>query len=91
MAGRSSDLGREVYERLATMAEHWSSVGKNLNDAVGAYNKSVASLETRVLVSARKFRDLKVSNDGKEIKDLSPVESQSRVLQAAELLPLNEK
>ncbi|MBK6907348.1 MAG: DNA recombination protein RmuC [Rhodocyclaceae bacterium] len=90
-AEKISDLGREVYERLATMAEHWSSVGKNLNDAVGAYNKSVASLETRVLVSARKFRDLKVSNDGKEIKDLSPVESQSRVLQAAELLPLNEK
>ena len=90
-AEKISDLGREVYERLATMADHWSSVGKNLNDAVGAYNKSVASLETRVLVSARKFRDLKVSSDGKEIKDLTPVESQSRVLQATELLPLSEK
>jgi DNA recombination protein RmuC len=86
-AEQISALGRELYERIGTLAEHWSGVGKNLNDAVSAYNKSVASLESRVLVSARKFRDLKVSSEGKEIRDLTPVESQPRMAQAPELLP----
>jgi hypothetical protein len=54
-AERISQLGRELYERLATMAEHWSRVGKNLGEAVGAYNKSVASMETRVLVPRASF------------------------------------
>ncbi|MDP1982074.1 MAG: DNA recombination protein RmuC [Sulfuritalea sp.] len=52
-AERISLLGRELYERIATVTEHWGRVGKNLGEAVGAYNKSVASMETRVLVSAR--------------------------------------
>jgi probable DNA repair protein len=59
-AERISQLGRELYDRIATVTEHWGRVGKNLGEAVGAYNKSVASMETRVLVSARKFRELKV-------------------------------
>jgi DNA recombination protein RmuC len=66
-AERISQLGRELYERLGTLAEHWGRVGKNLGEAVGAYNKSVASLERRVLVSARKFRELKVAGEDKEI------------------------
>ena len=85
-AERISLLGRELYERIATVAEHWSRVGKNLGEAVGAYNKSVASMETRVLVSARKFRDLKVAGDDKEIPDLGPVEALPREVQAQELL-----
>ncbi len=84
-AERISQLGRELYERLATMAEHWSRVGKNLGEAVGAYNKSVASMETRVLVSARKFRELKAAGEDKEIADLNPVDSLPRELQAPEL------
>jgi DNA recombination protein RmuC len=63
-AERISQLGRELYERIATVTEHWGRVGKNLGEAVGAYNKSVASMETRVLVSARKFRELKVGRRG---------------------------
>ena len=88
-AERISALGRELYERIGTVAEHWSRVGKNLSEAVGAYNKSVASMESRVLVSARKFRDLKVSGaggDDKELPDLNPVESLPRHAQAPELL-----
>src|SRR5438552_11292996 len=46
-----SELGCELFERIATLAGHWKGVGKNLSDAVLAYNKSVGSLETRVLVS----------------------------------------
>ncbi|MCK9388350.1 MAG: DNA recombination protein RmuC [Sulfuritalea sp.] len=85
-AERISLLGRELYERIATVTEHWGRVGKNLGEAVGAYNKSVASMETRVLVSARKFRDLKVAGEDKEIADLNPVEALPREVQAPELL-----
>ena len=86
-AERIRQLGRELYERIATVTEHWSRVGKNLGEAVGAYNKSVASMETRVLVSARKFRELKVASEDKEIGDLNPVEVLPREVQAQELLP----
>ncbi|MCF8178344.1 MAG: DNA recombination protein RmuC [Sulfuritalea sp.] len=89
-AERISILGRELYERLATMAEHWGRVGRNLGEAVGAYNKSVASLESRVLVSARKFRDLKVAGEDREIADLNPVEALPREVQATELLAKDE-
>ena len=85
-AERISLLGRELYDRIATVTEHWGRVGKNLGEAVGAYNKSVASMETRVLVSARKFRDLKVAGEDKEIADLNPVEALPRDVQAPELL-----
>ena len=88
-AERISALGRELYERIGTVAEHWSRVGKNLGEAVGAYNKSVASMESRVLVSARKFRELKVSGAGgeeKEIAELNQVDALPRVAQAPELL-----
>ncbi|MDO8314931.1 MAG: DNA recombination protein RmuC [Rugosibacter sp.] len=86
-AERISALGRELYERIAVLGDHWASVGKNLNDAVSAYNKSVATLESRVLVTARKFQELKVTGEDKEIRDLIPIEAQSRAVQAIELLP----
>jgi len=90
-AERISQLGRELYDRIATVTEHWGRVGKNLGEAVGAYNKSVASMETRVLVSARKFRDLKVAAEDKEIADLNPVEALPREPQAPELLPKDDR
>ncbi|MDO8789644.1 MAG: DNA recombination protein RmuC [Sulfuritalea sp.] len=90
-AERISLLGRELYDRIATVAEHWSRVGKNLGDAVGAYNDSVASMERRVLVSARKFRDLKVASEDKEIRDLNPVEALPRDVQAPELLAKDDR
>jgi len=80
-----SDLGRELHERVAVMAGHWSKVGRNLHEAVGAYNKAVASLETRVLVSTRKFKELKVVPDGREIPELEPVDLVPRAMQAPEL------
>ncbi len=84
-AQKISDLGKELYERLATLADHWAGVGKNLGEAVGAYNKAVGSLETRVLVTARKFRDLEAAPEGKEIRDLAPVDTAARALQAPEM------
>ncbi len=57
------ELGRELHERLATMGDHLDKVGRSLTSAVGAYNRAVGSLESRVLVSARKFTELEVSPD----------------------------
>ena len=51
-------LGRELHERLGTLAAHVDHVGRSLNAAVGHYNAAVGSLESRVLVSARRFGDL---------------------------------
>jgi len=86
-AERISALGRELYDRIAVLGDHWAGVGKNLNEAVSAYNKSVASLESRVLVTARRFRELKVASEDKDIRMLTPVETHTRGLQASELLP----
>lgn len=85
-AERISVLGRELYERIAVLGDHWAGVGKNLNDAVSAYNKSVVTLERRVLVTARKFRDLKAAGEDKAIRDLNPVELLTSEMQAPELL-----
>lgn len=78
-------LGRELYERIAILAEHWSRVGQRLDQAVDAYNRSVGSLESRVLPSARKFKELKAVAADREIEPLSPVTVETRPLSAAEL------
>jgi len=87
-AQQISALGKELYERLCVLADHWGDIGKHLGNAVGAYNKSVVSLESRVLVSARKFRDLKATPEDKELRDLAPVENTPRELQAPEMQAL---
>jgi DNA recombination protein RmuC len=82
-----ADLGRQLYERIVMLAGHWSEVGGRLDKAVDAYNKSVATLESRVLVSARRFRDLKAAPEDMEIEAIEPVERTARALQAP--LPLS--
>jgi DNA recombination protein RmuC len=79
-AQKISDLGRELYERLATMTEHFGRLGSSLKGAVENYNKTVASFEGRVLVSARKFRELKVSNAAEEIEGADAVDVVPRAL-----------
>lgn len=54
------ELGRDLYQRLTTLGSHVDKLGRSLTGAVEAYNKAVASLETRVFVSARRLRDLGV-------------------------------
>jgi DNA recombination protein RmuC len=82
-----SDLGKELYKRLADLSEHFADVGARLGKAVESYNRAVGSLEARVLVSARKFRDLQATAGDKEIDLLTPVESAVRQLQAPEVTP----
>jgi DNA recombination protein RmuC len=76
-------LGRELYGRLSTMAAHLTKLGASLGTAVGAYNKLVGSLESRVLVTARKFADLGVSDDPLDPPD--QIELTPRQLQSPEL------
>jgi len=78
-AQKISQLGKELHDRLGTLADHWAGVGKNLGEAVAAYNKATGSLESRVLVTARKFRDLQAVTGDKEIRDLAPVEAAARL------------
>jgi DNA recombination protein RmuC len=78
-----SELGRELYERLGTLARHFAKLGRSLDGAVGAYNEAVGSLESRVLVSARKFESHGIATV--EVSDLAPIERQARPLQAVEL------
>lgn len=55
-------LGRELYERLATLVEHLEGVGRNIKQAADGYDRFVGSLEQKVLPSARRFKDLGVSS-----------------------------
>ena len=89
-AQKVSELGKELYERLGTLADHWGKVGHALRGATEAYNAAVGSLEGRVLVSARRFRELGVGTGQSEIRELGPVENLPRDLQAPELALLQE-
>jgi DNA recombination protein RmuC len=81
-------LGAELYERLRTMGAHMQRLQRSLTASVAAYNDAVGSLESRVLVSARRFPALGVVGvETEEIADLGPVDASPRHLQAAELVP----
>jgi DNA recombination protein RmuC len=77
-------LARELYGRLSTLGDHVGKLGGALGGAVTAYNKAVGSLESRVLVSARKLADLGVSGD--QLVTPAQVEVAPRQPQAPELL-----
>jgi DNA recombination protein RmuC len=91
-AKQISDLGKELYKRISTIGQHVAKLGKNLTGATDAYNKFVASLENRVLVSARRFSDLQADAHGVEIAQIEPIDSIPRSIAALELIPesLNE-
>jgi DNA recombination protein RmuC len=80
-----SELGGEIYKRIADMAQHLVKLGKNLDAAAKSYNSAVGSLESRVLVTARKFRDLGASGDSEELPSPGPIETSTRPLSASEL------
>jgi DNA recombination protein RmuC len=73
-AAEISALGKELFKRLSDMGDHWDRMGKGLERAVEEYNCAMGSLETRVMVSARKFAELKTAPLGVEIAELEPVE-----------------
>src|ERR1700731_189985 len=78
-AQQISALGKELHDRLRLLAGHITSVGTGLDRAVESYNKAVGSLESRVLVSARKFAELGASV-ADDIPELAPIETTARAL-----------
>ena len=77
-----SRLGQEIHERLATLHQHFHQMGRSLEKAVDSYNKGIASLDSRVLVTARKFAELGAGSS-KEINEAVPVDSRTRTPQTA--------
>ncbi|MEV0380754.1 DNA recombination protein RmuC [Nonomuraea sp. NPDC050643] len=78
------ELGKELYERLSSLGRNVESLGKALTRAVEAYNKSVGSLESRVLVTARKMHDLGVVDGDLDSPEM--LEALPRPLASPELL-----
>ncbi len=81
-----SQLGGELYKRFADLSIHFGKLGKSLNNSVEAFNKAAGNIESRVFVTARKFRDLGAAPLGMEIEELEPVHQIAREIQAPELL-----
>ena len=82
-AQRIADLGKDLYERMATMAEHIEDIGGDLHKAVGSYNKVIGSLERMVLPAARRFKELGVGGK-KDIPELNPIDGDPRQLSLTE-------
>ena len=80
-------LGKDLYERLAKFAEHLDDVRRKLDGAVHAYNAAAGSFESRVLVSARRLRDLKVTT-AEELPPAEPIDTVPRVLKQIGLMGL---
>jgi DNA recombination protein RmuC len=78
------ELGVKLHDRLGTMGAHLDRLGRSLTAAVGSYNAAVGSLESRVLVSARRFTEL--SPSAPDLETPRVVEDSPRTLSAAELL-----
>jgi DNA recombination protein RmuC len=77
-------LGRQLYERLGLMGNRLDKLGRAMRTSVNAYNETIATVEGTVLVGARRFRDLQVSD--KELAALTSVDEPVRQIQAPELV-----
>lgn len=84
-AKKIADLGSELYRRIATVSDSWRKLGKSLGNAIEAYNVATGSLESRVLTSARRFKDLEATAIGDEIEELPLIDRPPRELQIAEI------
>lgn len=74
-----SKLGKELYDRLRIFTSHFADIGKGLDRALDSYNKGVGSLEARVLVTARKFKERgALAGDG--LEPLEPIDKAARAL-----------
>jgi len=80
-ARKISELGSELFERLSTMGQHINNLGRDIERSTHTYNKVVGSLERRVLSSARKFKDLGITQkDQNKTLSVTPIDSNTRTL-----------
>jgi DNA recombination protein RmuC len=84
-AAQISELGRQLYERLRSLASHFEELGTSLGRATAAFNRAVGSMETRVLPAARRFRDLGAATE--ELPVLDVIDQQPRSVSAPDLSP----
>jgi len=84
-----SDLGRQLHDRLATLTSHFEKLGRSLNRAVSHYNGAVGSLEGRVIVTARRFKELGAASTN-ELPELERIDEHARSLETGELFSLTE-
>jgi DNA recombination protein RmuC len=84
-ARQIAESGRRLYEAVSKLAEHFDRLGTKLRGSVDAYNEAIGSLEGNVLVKARRFKDLQVTNGATEIARIEPIDKVPRMLQAPEL------
>lgn len=80
-AEKVSELGHELYKRIVDMSSHFAKMGRSLGSAVDAYNKGIGSLESRVLVSARKFQEMGAASSQLDLDPQDLVEKAPRELQ----------
>jgi DNA recombination protein RmuC len=80
-----SKLGHELYKRITDMGQHWNKVGRTLTSSVDAYNKAVGCLESRVLVSARKFKEMGAAACSIECDTLESIDRLPRIIQADDM------
>jgi DNA recombination protein RmuC len=83
-------LGKELYERLAGFVTHFDDLRRKLDGAVQAYNKAAGTFESRVLVSARRLKELNVSTAG-DLPEAEPIDTVPRVLKEAGLMGLPDE
>lgn len=85
-AQQISALGKELYTRVRTMTTHFADMRKSLDRTVVSYNRAVSSLESRVLPSVRRFRELGAVTADEDIDQLEAVDQQARALQAPDMM-----
>jgi DNA recombination protein RmuC len=78
-AQKISDLGQELYERIATMVEHLATLRSSLNTSITSFNRTVGALQERVLPSVRKFKELGIASK-KDLKEFEPIDTLPREL-----------
>jgi DNA recombination protein RmuC len=72
-------LGKELYDRIRTFVNYFGDIGRNLDRALESYNRGVGSLEARVLVTARKFKE-RGAISGEEVETMEPIDKSTRAL-----------
>jgi DNA recombination protein RmuC len=87
-AEKISKLGKDLYESITTLTKNLNTIGKSLNNAVDAFNSARNSIESRMLVRARRFKELGASTPGKEIEDVPILEKTAQIIQSEQLFEL---
>ncbi len=89
-AEKISKLGKDLHESISILTSNLNKIAKGLNGAVDAFNSARSSIESRMLVRARRFKELGASSPGKEIEEVLPIEKAAQMLQADELFALGQ-